>query len=161
MLLFKHKQKTFICSSNPNALTLQVAKLTKVRAFALFARLFNNNSLPYSARDYKRILYWQGFLLLTHTEINSIIIYGGGDMANKKFVVPEYKEIDHSLPKERGALWCPYDGSWQLFEPKKKDGYLTYPRCGSCGISTEDWYVKTINGLWEDASAKAKAKKKK
>lgn len=58
----------------------------------------------------------------------------------------------------RGKMWCPYEGSWQKFKigghPLIPDS--TLPRCESCGISTEDYYVKTHNYLWGDKVEKRK-----
>lgn len=50
--------------------------------------------------------------------------------------------------KKRGQLYCPYCRDYRKFKPIKKKGYVTYPRCVECGISNEDFYVKTYNNLW-------------
>ncbi|WP_255305650.1 hypothetical protein [Paenibacillus sp. Mc5Re-14] len=56
---------------------------------------------------------------------------------------------DEKPPK--GKLWCPYDASWQKFITNHpKVPLSSYPRCECCGISTEDYYIKTENKLWGD-----------
>lgn len=74
-------------------------------------------------------------------------------MSDRKiYTVPEYKEPDHEVKKRKGTLWCPYEGKWQKF--KSNNG--GYNRCEGCNISTEDFYVKTSNGLWESIERKKK-----
>lgn len=55
----------------------------------------------------------------------------------------------------RGSFWCPYDGTWNKFimnHPKVP--LSTYPRCKTCGMSIEDYHVKTANKLWGDSIEK-------
>jgi uncharacterized protein (DUF983 family) len=67
-------------------------------------------------------------------------------MERKKFATAPYKVIDESKKKKKGQLWCPYCGEWRTFKPKYAEGY---PRCSYCNISTEDYWVKDVNKLWE------------
>ena len=82
-------------------------------------------------------------------------------MADKKiYVVPEYKEVNHSQKKPSGSRWCPYCGTWSIFQkPKRSD--LAYLRCPECGISTEDFWVKMVNNDWGMEEAKKRGRKKK
>jgi hypothetical protein len=69
-----------------------------------------------------------------------------------KFVTPPHKEIDPNKKQRKGQLWCPYCGEWRWFRynvqlanwPYKS----YYKRCTGCGISDEDYWVKTINKRW-------------
>lgn len=45
--------------------------------------------------------------------------------------------------------WCVYCG--RIME-LAWDDYLGTARCGSCGISVYDFYVRTANGLWRDGA---------
>lgn len=56
-------------------------------------------------------------------------------------------------PHPRGKLWCPYCGQWARFK-LPRNGESFYPRSECCGISTEDFYVKTYNKLWGNAKVK-------
>ena len=61
----------------------------------------------------------------------------------------------------RGGLWCPYEAKWSKFitnHPKFPES--SYPRCETCGISVEDYYVKSTNKLWGDITEKRERKKK-
>lgn len=50
---------------------------------------------------------------------------------------------DEYIPDIRkGAAWCPYCGSAKLFV---WDSLLSVSRCPDCGISAEDYYVRTAN----------------
>lgn len=73
-----------------------------------------------------------------------------------KYITAPYKEIDTTKKKKRGQLWCCYCGEWRHFKRRQMGGYLTYERCTGCGISIEDYWVKTVNKLW---SAGLKPKK--
>lgn len=66
----------------------------------------------------------------------------------KKYVTAPYKEIDYSKPRKKGQLFCCYCGEWQYFKSKQMNGWTTYERCVGCGISTEDFWIKTVNKLW-------------
>jgi uncharacterized Zn finger protein len=79
-------------------------------------------------------------------------------MTKKKYVTPEFQEIDPNLPIPKGTMYCPYCGKWQKFEPIKRNDYYTYPRCEECGISDEDWYVKLVNGIWRIEMGEVKRK---
>lgn len=48
----------------------------------------------------------------------------------------------------KGKLWCPYCAKWSKFKPRNMGSYFSYPRSECCGISTEDFHVKTQNKLW-------------
>jgi hypothetical protein len=74
------------------------------------------------------------------------------------------KPLDENLKpnfekkKRKKDLWCPYCGDWQRFKqgvilPISKQPSV-YKRCTGCTISTEDFHVKTANGLWEGSKRK-------
>ncbi|OME54125.1 hypothetical protein BSK59_16220 [Paenibacillus odorifer] len=51
----------------------------------------------------------------------------------------------------RGHFWCPYEAKWSDFIQNHPTSPMSnYYRCETCGISTEDYYVKTVNRLWGD-----------
>jgi len=54
----------------------------------------------------------------------------------------------------RGAAWCPYCGRAVEFA---WDQVVGYARCPGCGISSEDYYVKSYNHLWDQAEKFAAA----
>lgn len=54
----------------------------------------------------------------------------------------------------RGNLWCPYESKWSKFGSHKDHPSSTLARCLSCGISIEDFHVKTTNRLWGDSTEK-------
>lgn len=72
----------------------------------------------------------------------------------KNYSTAEHTKPDYDKPRPVGTLWCPYDGEWLVFEPRQEVDYYTYPRCVECGISDEDFWVKTANGLWENSKSK-------
>lgn len=84
-----------------------------------------------------------------------------------KITKAEFLEIDDSKPKKDGQLFCPYCGEWRTFKVLpplplfiieiKSD----YDRCEGCTISTEDYYVKTVNKLWGFGSKSNNIKQKK
>lgn len=45
----------------------------------------------------------------------------------------------------KDALYCPYCKDWSVF---KKHSYLDSKKCIGCGISDNDFYVKSDNKLW-------------
>lgn len=51
-------------------------------------------------------------------------------------------------PPKKGKLWCPYCAKWTVFKSLQMNGYMTYRRAECCGISIEDFHVKTVNKLW-------------
>lgn len=51
--------------------------------------------------------------------------------------------------KVKGELWCPYCATWSKFGVIRGSG-SSYKRSRCCGISTEDFYIKTYNNLWEN-----------
>lgn len=69
-----------------------------------------------------------------------------------KCVTAPHKEIDYSKPRKKGQIWCCYCGEWRHFKRKQMNGYLTYERCTDCGISIEDFWVKSVNRLWSTGS---------
>jgi DNA-directed RNA polymerase subunit RPC12/RpoP len=78
-----------------------------------------------------------------------------------KFVTAPYKEPDHEKKKRKGQLWCPYCGEWHFFKfnrPLKlfKGQTSSYRRCENCNMSIEDFWVKTVNKLWETFKVKRK-----
>lgn len=77
----------------------------------------------------------------------------------KKYTVPEFVEINPNAPYRKGTMWCPYEGKWQMFTPRKFGEGFGYPRCEGCNISTEDWYVKLVNGIWKDEMGITRGKK--
>jgi hypothetical protein len=57
----------------------------------------------------------------------------------------------------RAKYWCPYEGKWSRFILNHPDfPESTYPRCETCGISLEDFHVKTVNKLWGDTKERKK-----
>ena len=60
--------------------------------------------------------------------------------------------VDSTKKKRKGQLWCPYCGEWTYFKMFRKLRFFpfqsTYRRCVKCGISVEDFWVKTVNKLW-------------
>lgn len=48
----------------------------------------------------------------------------------------------------KGKMWCSYCGKWSLFSAKDIEG--SYARAECCGISTEDFWIKTDNKLWSE-----------
>lgn len=61
---------------------------------------------------------------------------------------PTPPEQSGAKRKSKKQLYCPYCAQYRKFKARQKNGYLTYRRCTSCGISNEDFYVKTYNKLW-------------
>jgi len=53
---------------------------------------------------------------------------------------------DFKPDTKNGYAWCPYCGQAHLFV---WDAELAYSRCPGCGISADDWYVRTFNRLWD------------
>ena len=51
---------------------------------------------------------------------------------------------DEEKEPKRGQLWCPYCGEYRRFV--NKEGYK---RCPICYMTTESFWVKTYNDLWE------------
>lgn len=47
--------------------------------------------------------------------------------------------------KPKDMLYCPYCATWSTF---KRFSYLESTKCIGCGISVNDFHVKTQNGLW-------------
>ncbi|BAF60349.1 hypothetical protein PTH_2168 [Pelotomaculum thermopropionicum SI] len=62
-----------------------------------------------------------------------------------KYATAPFKEPDPSKKKRKGDLWCPFCGEWRQF---KANPYGS-KSCPVCNISTMDYWVKTVNGLWE------------
>lgn len=51
----------------------------------------------------------------------------------------------------RGMMWCPYEAKWSKFITNHPlIPMSSYYRCETCGISIEDFHVKTVNKLWGD-----------
>jgi hypothetical protein len=50
------------------------------------------------------------------------------------------------MPQVKGKLYCPECGFHTTF---KLDSVFGIKRCEGCGLSTNDFDVKTCNGLWE------------
>lgn len=74
-------------------------------------------------------------------------------LANLPYTITE--RPDDKPP--RGKFWCPYHASWEKFimhHPKMP--LSTYPRCQKCGMSIEDYHIKTANKLWGDTAEKRK-----
>lgn len=67
------------------------------------------------------------------------------DKVKTKPIPPEQSGAKRKSKKQ---LYCPYCAQYRKFKAKQMNGYLTYKRCTGCGISDEDFYVKTYNGLW-------------
>ena len=57
------------------------------------------------------------------------------------------------MPQVKGKLYCPECGFHTKY---KNDSYLGLKICTYCGISVNDFYVKSCNGLWETVSRKGK-----
>lgn len=74
--------------------------------------------------------------------------------------VRDPSEPDPNKVAQRGELWCPYCSEYRSFV---KDGFVGTERCEICGISTNDWHIKTINKLWPSIRqvAEEAAKRKK
>lgn len=54
-----------------------------------------------------------------------------------------------SSPTPKGTLWCPYCAAYRTYPG---DEYLGIARCEICGMSTNDFHVKTFNQLWPHIS---------
>ena len=67
---------------------------------------------------------------------------------------PQFKEIDPKKNRRsKRQLWCAYCGEWRLFKASMRehsDGTRTigYKRCTGCGISDEDFWIKSVNKKW-------------
>lgn len=61
-----------------------------------------------------------------------------------KYSTAPYKEPDHSKKKRKGAMWCPYCGEWRVY---KRNPWGT-KSCPDCGITDNDFWVKTVNKTW-------------
>jgi hypothetical protein len=66
-------------------------------------------------------------------------------LAKLKYTIHEPPE-NGKIP--RGKYWCSYCNSYKKFT-NKRGSELTYPRCETCNISLEDFYIKTHNKLWQ------------
>ena len=58
----------------------------------------------------------------------------------------EFKEIPEEVVLKKGEWWCPLCGNASKFV---NDDYYKNKRCAYCGLSDSDFYVKTVNHLWE------------
>jgi hypothetical protein len=58
----------------------------------------------------------------------------------------EFKEIPEGLVLKRGELFCPLCGNASKFVD---DDYYKNKRCPFCSLSSEDFWVKTVNHLWD------------
>lgn len=47
-------------------------------------------------------------------------------------------------------MYCPYCYGYKTFKKIKNEYGLEIKGCESCGISVEDFHVKTVNGLWKE-----------
>lgn len=63
---------------------------------------------------------------------------------NTFYRIPAYIKI-RAVDNRKHKYWCPYCNQISEF---KKDKYLGVRRCTSCGISTKDFHVRTVNKLW-------------
>lgn len=53
-------------------------------------------------------------------------------------------------PRGKRQLWCPYCHKWVRFKHRQMGGYLSQSKKAECcGISDNDFWVKTHNKLWE------------
>lgn len=80
-------------------------------------------------------------------------------LEHKIFLVNNSTPIDipqDYSPQSRGTYYCPYCGE----ERRYKTDELGNKVCPVCLISSNDFYVKTFNNLWEHASIKKKEKRR-
>lgn len=69
-----------------------------------------------------------------------------GEAGQKSMSIEEAEVRGLLTKKVKGALYCPYCADWSFFEDFSYFGSL---KCIGCGISINDFYVKTYNGLWD------------
>jgi hypothetical protein len=59
-----------------------------------------------------------------------------------------FEQPDYSEKPPKGTLWCCYCGKWMEFNENVIEG-SNHDRCVGCTISTEDYYIKSANKLWD------------
>lgn len=50
-------------------------------------------------------------------------------------------------PSRKGELFCPFCARGRKFVHVERRDVTC---CGVCGISTRNWFVRKVNGLWND-----------
>lgn len=76
------------------------------------------------------------------------ILYARIILRNYDFsVYPDSKRI-RAVPQMKGTWYCPECNDYTAFD--RKYGYegSEAKHCQYCGLSDNDWYVKSLNGLW-------------
>lgn len=70
------------------------------------------------------------------------------EMTEKFMSKLNYKVIapPEDLKRPKATFWCTYCQEYTKFEPK--EGRSSYC-CIGCGISMDDYHIKTHNKLWE------------
>lgn len=92
----------------------------------------------------ERMKLWKNLNKGEETRFIPILKHGE---AGQKAMPFEEAEVRGLLSKKtKGALYCPYCYDWSHFQ---KFNYYDSHKCISCGISVNDFYVKTYNNLWE------------
>ena len=72
-------------------------------------------------------------------------LYDKDGMIMNPFTNLPMRKVIYFGPR-KGKWYCPVDGFYTTF---KQDNFLGLKVCEHCGISENDWYVRTINGLWK------------
>ena len=67
-----------------------------------------------------------------------------------------YKPIP--VDKKRGMLFCTHCHDYRKFIKRKNSFDIFYKGCEECGISTNDFDVKTANSLWEKIKKERRGK---
>jgi hypothetical protein len=63
----------------------------------------------------------------------------------------QFKEIPEGTVLKKGEWWCPLCGRASKFV---KDDFYKNKRCGYCSLSSDDFWVKTVNHLWDKIGKK-------
>ena len=58
----------------------------------------------------------------------------------------QFKEIPEGIVLKKGEYFCPLCGRASKWA---SDDYYKNKRCIYCGLSDNDFWVKTVNHLWE------------
>jgi hypothetical protein len=66
-----------------------------------------------------------------------------------------FEQPDYSKKPPKGTLWCVYCNDWMEFNENVIEG-SNHDRCVGCTISTEDYYIKSANKLWDKDLQKVK-----
>lgn len=111
----------------------------KVLATAVVVRIINKKGIPVHRDHYtfQKSKHLTQFMIAVEKFFPSAEVY--------EINIRDSAPLDPKAVKEKGQLWCPYCACHRFFP---LDSFRGYDRCEICGISTNDFHVKTENKMW-------------